>query len=282
MAEEKKKDKDLLKILKPFFLAPFRPPINVPGTINESRRALAILRSAEEERFVTRGKNKGKDVTRINQPSVNRSIRMVTREPDFNWKRPTTTPITTLDFFHQDGTRKAPFGVSTDPVTGQIRRLAASSLSDNARFQGLKFNLGQALAEVPTGQFIGRGTTGSRKSLYSRWTDKAVGPEGKAQIRPEGTWQPRDLKGRLGKAKPNPSTKMQTGLRNLASGSVTRAALPVVKRMLNVHPAVQAYINIDDMIRQMSGSGITERTRDQIKESIKRDNTYNIGPLLPF
>lgn len=52
--------------------------------------------------------------------------------------------------------------------------------------------------------------------------------------------------------------------------------------MLNVHPAVQAYINIDDMIRQMSGSGITERTRDQIKESIKRDNTYNIGPLLPF
>lgn len=284
MAEEKKKDKDLLKILKPFFLAPFRPPITVPGTINESRRALAILRNAEQGRFIFRGSQSGVNVTNISQPSIGRSIRMATLPPELNFssKKPTKTPITYLDFFRQGSLEDAPFGVSTDPVTGEIRRTAAPSLSQNARYQGMKFNLGQAIAEAPTGQFKGQGTTGSRRALYTRGTGGAIGPTGMAQVRPDGTWQPRDTRGRLGTARPNPSAQLQQGLRNLASGSVTRAALPVVKRMLNVHPAVQAYINIDDMIRQMSGSGITERTRDQIKESIKKDNTYNIGPLLPF
>ena len=289
MAEKKKQEVNPLQILSTFF--GFRPPINIPGTINESRRALAILRSAEQERFVFRGNKSGATLLRIEQPAINRQLRQATLPPEMNFssKKPVKTPLTYLDFFRQGDTGDYSFGPSVDPETNKVRRLAAPNLSQNARYQGLKFNLGQALAEVPTGQFRGHGVSQSRRLMYTRGSDGAIGPTGLAQVRPDGTWQPRDARGRLGTARLNPSTKLQQGLRTLASQNVVRQALPVVKTLINIDPRIQALMTVNDVVEGITGRSIPGYLYDASVESskvlektLKKDPTVNVGPILPF
>lgn len=278
-------DEDLVS---PLFLWSDTGPLQIPGTINESRRARAILRSAEQERFVFRGNKGGATLLRIEQPAINRQLRQVTLPPDMNFssKKPVKTPLTYLDFFRQGDTGDYSFGPSVDPETNKVRRLAAPNLSQNARYQGLKFNLGQALAEVPTGQFRGHGVSKSRRLMYTRGSDGAIGPTGLAQVRPEGTWQPRDARGRLGTARPNPSARLQQGLRDLAASNITRAALPVIIRQFNVHPALKAAVNIEDMFKQITGISPTktvlQEAKKQLTNTLNKAPTLNFGPLLPF
>ena len=291
MAEKKKQEVNPLQILSTFF--GFRPPINIPGTINESRRALAILRNAEAEKFVFRGGQGSTKVTNVSQPSIGRSIRLATLPPELSFgqnpKRPPKAPTTYLDFFRQGSTAQAPFGITTDPNTGEIRRLAAPNLADNARYQGMKFNLGQALEDVVPGQFKGQGTTANRRALYVRGTGGAIGPNGMAQVRPDGTWQPRDARGRLGTARPNPSAQLQQGLRTLATKNVVRQALPVVKKLINVDPRIQALMTVNDVVEGITGRSIPGYLYDASVESskvlektLKKDPTVNVGPILPF
>lgn len=278
-------DEDLVS---PLFLTPTRRPLQIPSTINESRRAQAILRSAEQERFVFRSNKGGATLLRVEQPAINRQVRQVTLPPDMNFssKKPVKTPLTYLDFFRQGDTGDYSFGPSVDPQTNKVRRLAAPNLSQNARYQGLKFNLGQALAEVPTGQFRGHGISQSRRLMYTRGSDGAIGPTGLAQVRPEGTWQPRDARGRLGTARPNPSARLKQGLRDLAASNVTRAALPVMLRQINVHPVLKFYYNFEELMQSITGKSPTREvlksTRNQLTDTLTQDERANVGPILPF
>jgi len=276
MAEEKKNEVNPLKIIQNLF--GFRPPFNVPGTINESRRALAILRGAESNNFVKAIRdNKGNPLlTRILQPSVNRDIALSTFNSPGQAK-----PSTILDFFGPNlSTKENPFGVRVDK-NGKVVRLAAPSLAQNARYQGFKFNLGQALANVPEGSFKGVGTTSSRRALYMRGSGGAIGPTGQALVRPDGNWMPRDQKGRFGKMKPNPSAQLQAGLRNLAAGNVTRQALPVLKRVLNVDPRVQGLMQANDILESMTGKGALDWFADTATE-YKQDTGVTLNPAAFF
>lgn len=282
MAEPKNKE---VLDLHPLFIIPYRPPAQVPGTINETRRAQAGLAGAESGRFVYRSPSSDAvQLTNISQPSTGRAIRQVTAPPNFFGGKG-TTPITYLDFFNKTGDQLAnnPFGVRRNEA-GQIYRNAAPNLANNARFQLFKYNLGQAVETVDAGQFKGQGTTDSRKALYSKLTGGAIGPTGSAQVRPDGTWQPRDQRGRLGTAKPNPSDRLQAGLRALATAKtpVVRKAAPVLLNMLNVHPAIKTFMNVEDVLKQTTGKTITERTRDQLTKLLKVAPKTNLGPLLPF
>ena len=278
-------DEDLVS---PLFLTPTRKPIQIPGTINESRRARAILRSAEQERFVYRGNKAGTTLFQLEQPAVNRKVRLITAPPEMNFssQKPVKTPITYLDFFRQGHTGDYSFGPSFDPETNKVRRLAAPNFSQNARYQGLKFNLGQALAEVPTGQFKGHGVSQSRRLMYTRGSDGAIGPTGLAQVRPEGTWQPRDARGRLGTARVNPSARLQQGLRDLAASNITRTALPVILRQFNVHPVLKFYYNFEELMQSITGKSPTREvltnTRNQLTDTLTQDERANVGPILPF
>lgn len=276
MAEDKEKQPNPLKIVQNLF--GFRPPINVPGTINESRRALAILRSAESGKFIRSLRNSlGQPMlTRIQQPSVGRNVSLSSL-----YYTGKNKPSTTLDFFGRNLSLKDdPFGVRVDK-NGKVVRLAAPNLAQNARYQGLKFNLGQALAMVPEGSFKGQGTTPGRRALYMRGSGGAIGPSGQAFVRPDGNWMPRNLKGQFGKMKPNPAVKLQSGLRTLAAGNVTRQALPVLKRVLNVDPRVQAMLQANDVIEAATGKGPLAWFAD-FATDYKKDTGVSLNPASFF
>lgn len=276
MAEEKDQQPNPLKIIQTLF--GFRPPINVPGTINESRRALAILRNAESGRFIRSLKDStGKPMlTRIKQPSIGRDVSLSSLYYSGKNK-----PSTVLDFFGPNSSAKTnPFGVRVDK-NGKVVRLAAPNLAQNARYQGLKFNLGQALGMVPEGSFKGQGTTAARRALYMKGSGGAIGPSGQAFVRPDGNWMPRNLKGQFGKMKPNPAVKLQSGLRTLAAGNVTRQALPVLKRVLNVDPRVQALLTVNDVVEAATGKGPLSWFTDFATE-YKKDTGVSLNPASFF
>lgn len=276
MAEEKKDQlKDALKILKPFLTLPFRPPVNVPGTINESRRAQALWRSLYKN--VQSFPGTEASLTTEHSPAIGRRATLATKAPSGNRKLPTSS----INFFSVDPQYSPStnryfntFGTGDKPFRGGLK---------DAKLQGLLYQLGDLFERMPAGSVSGAGTDQQRRTAYQRLTGGALGPEGDAFIRPDdGRFQPRDEKGRLGKAVPNPSKRLQAGLSRLASGNVVRAAAPFAKNIPNLHPGVQAFINLDDMLRQMTGKGFLERNRDQVEKTLKKDPTINLAPLLPF
>lgn len=272
---EKKKDqlKDALKILKPFLTVPFRPPIKVPRTINESRRAQALMRSLYKSVQTFPGQEA--TLTTASSPAIGRRATL-TVQPNPKGKLATSN----INFFSIDPQYNpvsdryfSTFGTGDKPFRGNLK---------DAKFQGLLSQLGDLFDRMPPGSVSGVGTESQRKKVYQRFTGNALGPTGQGFVRPNGQIQPRDEKGRLGKAVPNPSRRLKEGLPRLAYGNVVRAATPFVKNIPNLHPGVQAFINLDDMLRQMTGKGFLERNRDQVEKTLKKDPTINLSPLLPF
>ena len=117
--------------------------------------------------------------------------------------------------------------------------------------------------------------------MYIRGSGGAIGPTGQAFVRPDGNWMPRDEKGRFGKMKPNPSAKLQAGLRKLASGNVTRQALPVLKQFRNIDPRVQALLQANDILDSMTGKGALDWFADTATQ-YKQDTGVTLNPAAFF
>jgi hypothetical protein len=269
MAKKKKDKPSWRDILRPLFQTTFRPPLQLPQTINESRRALALLRSLPKETQLKVKKTselptyRPQDIRGVSSYSAatNRSIGAGVTPPTAGRKLPTSGII----FSGPNGYGDAPFPGG----------------ASNAKHQGFLWQLGDVIESLPAGGVSGHGIDDKRRKVYQRY---GIGPEGQAFKRSDGRLQPRDQKGKLGKAT-DTAGRLKGGLTRMAAGNVVRQLAPKFVQQIN-HPYAQAYLNVDDLIRQITGEGITERTvggtRDQLQRTLEKDQTINFGPLLPF
>jgi hypothetical protein len=262
MAEKKKNQPSWRDALRPLLLTARHlfTPLPYSQTINESRRALALLRSLPEK---TKLQMRPSGSGRIESfsPATNRQVQVSITRPTAGRKLPTSG----MAFSGPEGFYDSPF----------------PGYDKNAKHQGLLFQIGDVLENVPPGGFSGVGSDSRRMKAYQRY---GIGPEGQAYKRPDGRFQPRNPDGTLGKAT-DAAGRLKGGLGRLAAGNVIRQLAPLMVQRLQ-HPAAQAYLNVDDIIRQITGEGITERTlggtRDQLQQTIEKDKTVNFGPLLPL
>lgn len=242
---DKKKDK--LRI-SPLFVFPNRPPITVPGSINESRRAQALLRNLYRYRD-TYTKPSGTRVTLQSMPAIGRTVRSTETPPIFNRK----TPTTVIGF-----TENRNYSHGDAPFRGGLR---------DAKLQGLLYQLGDIFNRAPSGTISGEGIDQQRRNAYNRFTGGVLDRvTGEAFRRPDGRFMPRDERGRFGTAKPNPGPRLQSGLSRLAAGDVVRTAAPYAMRLLNIDPRIQAAVNADQMLRDATGKGSVERVYDALTE----------------
>lgn len=260
MAEKKKDKPSLRDILRPLFQTAFRPPLQLPQTINESRRALALLKSLPNKTKITI-RPSGSGRVESFSPATNRQVQAGVTRPTAGRKLPTSG----MAFSGPAGFYDAPF----------------PGYDKNAKHQGLLFQIGDVIENLPPGGFTGVGSDDRRMKAYQRY---GIGPKGQAYKRPDGRLQPRNPDGTLGKAT-DTAGRLKGGLTRMAAGNVVRQLAPRIVPLAN-HPLAQAYLNVDDIIRQMTGEGITERTfggsSTQLERSLKKDPTINFSPLLPF
>ena len=269
MAEKKKNQPSWRDILRPLFQTTFRPPLQLPQTINESLRALALLRSLPKETQLRVIKTsqlpayRPQDIRGVSSYSAatNRSAGAGVTPPTAGRKLPTSG----IMFSGPNGFGDAPFPGG----------------ASNAKHQGFLWQLGDVIESLPAGGVSGYGIDDKRRKVYQRY---GIGPTGQAFKRPDGRLQPRNPNGTLGKAT-DTAGRLKGGLTRMAEGNVVRQLAPKIVPLAN-HPLAQAYLNVDDIVRQITGEGMTERTlgatRDQLQRTIEKDKTINFGPLLPF
>ena len=264
-------------LVNPLFLWSDRGPLQTPGTINESRRAQALMRSLYKSVQTFPGQEA--TLTTASSPAIGRRATLAV-QPNPKGKLATSN----INFFSIDpqynpaGDRYfSTFGTGDKPFRGGLK---------DAKFQGLLSQLGDLFDRMPPGSVSGVGTESQRKKAYQRFTGNALGPTGQGFVRPNGQFQPRDEKGRLGKAVPNPSRRLKDGLTRLAYGNVVRAAEPYMRQLFNVHPALKGYYNFESIIQDITGKSPTRETikaaNEQIKKSLTAAPSLNFGPLLPF
>jgi hypothetical protein len=262
MAEKKKDKPSWRDILKPLFLNARHVLTPLPQTINESVRAIAFQRSLPNKTQLKVGRSGNVigvgSFSRANNRSVGASI----TPPTAGRKLPTSGIAFT-----------GPQGFSDQPFPGGAK---------NAKHQALLWQLGDIIENLPAGGVEGTGSDARRRNAYQRY---GIGPEGLAYKRPDnGKLQPRSATGQLGKAT-DAAGRLKGGLGRLAAGNVVRQLAPLMVQRLQ-HPYVQAYQNVDNIVRQITGEGITERTvggtRDQLQQTLEKNQTINFGPLLPF
>ena len=260
MAEKKKDQPSLKDLLKPLFQTVFRPPLQIPQTINESRRALALLRSLPNKTKVTI-RPSGSGLINSFSPATNRSVTASVTRPTAG----RTNPTTTVGF-------TGPQGFENQKFRGALK---------SAKYQGLLYQLGDVLKNTPPGTFYGVGSDDQRKIVYQRY---GLGPQGVAYKRPDGTFQPRNPTGTLGKAT-DASGRLTSGLARLAENNVVRTLTPKVLQMLNVHPALKTYVNVENTVKDLTGVSLTkEYTKNATRELLKilnRAPTMNYNSL-PF
>jgi len=260
MAEKKKEEQSWRDILRPLFQTLKVSNVSIPQTINESRRAAALLRSLPNKTQVSTYRY-GSGKVESFSPVTNRQVVGGITRPTLDRKYPTSG----VGFM-------GPQGIDNQAFSGGFK---------NAKLQGLLFQLGDVIQNLPPGGVQGYGSDQQRRNVYQRY---GFGPQGEAYKRPDGRLQPRDDKGRLGKAT-DTAGRLKGGLTRMAAGNVVRQLAPAIAQRVN-HPLAQAYLNVDDILRQITGEGITERTlggtRDQLQQTIEKDKTVNFGPLLPF
>lgn len=272
MAEKKDQLKDVLRILKPLFTPGFRLPFNVPGTINESRRAQALLRSLPKSIQSFPGIEA--NLTTAYSPAIGRRATLATKAPSGKRKLPTSS----INFFSVDPQYNPKtnryfdtFGTGDKPFMGGLK---------DVKLQGLLYQLGDLFDKVPAGSVGGIGTESQRRKVYQRLTGNALGPEGEAFVRPDdGRFQPRDEKGRLGKAVPNPSKRLQAGLPRLAAGSVVRTAAPYLMKAINIDPRVQAMLNANDLVEKVTGKNIPQLFKDTATD-YKQQTGVSLNPAM--
>ena len=258
---EKKKDKQTWRdVLRPLLLTARHLLTPLPQTINESVRAKAFEKLLPGRTNLEIRPSGSTKVTSYS-PANNRSVGGLSIPPTAG----RTLPKSDIIF-------SGPNGWYDKPFPGGAK---------NAKHQALLWQLGDIIENLPAGGIAGYGSDQRRRNAYQRY---GIGPEGQAFKRPDGRLQPRDQRGRLGKAT-DASGRLKGGLTRLAAGNVVRQLAPLMGQRLQ-HPYVQAYQNVDDIVRQITGEGITERTlggtRDQLQQTLEKDKTINFGPLLPF
>jgi hypothetical protein len=269
MAENKKDKPSWRDALRPLFQTAFRPALQLPQTINESRRALALLRSLPHKtQLKVKNSLQPNNYTNADIRGVGSYSQATNRSagagvaPPFDGRR---LPTSGIAFTGPNGFQDAPF-------PGGAR---------NAKHQGFLWQLGDVIETIPPGTVTGYGIDDKRRKVYQRY---GIGPTGEAFKRPDGRLQPRSATGQLGKAT-DAAGRLKGGLTRMAQGNVVRALDPKILKQLN-HPLAQAYLNVDDIVRQITGEGITERTlglsRDQLQKTFEKDPTTNVGPILPF
>ena len=268
MAEKKKDQTSWRDILRPLFQTTFRPPLQLPQTINESLRALALLRSLPKEtklrvKQTLQLPTRPQDIRAVSSYSsaTNRSAGASVTPPTAGRKLPTSGILFS-----------GPIGFEDAPFPGGASR---------AQHHGFLWQLGDVIESLPAGGVSGHGIDDKRRKVYQRY---GIGPTGQAFKRPDGRLQPRNPDGTLNKAT-DTAGRLKGGLTRMAAGNVVRQLAPKIVPLAN-HPLAQAYQNVDDIVRQITGEGITERTlggtRDQLQQTIEKDKTINFGPLLPF
>jgi len=260
MAEKKKDQPSWRDALRPLFFAARHLLTPLPQTINESVRARAFEKSLPNKTQLTVRPSGATRVTSYS-PANNRSVGGASVPPTAGRKLSTSGILFS-----------GPNGWYDQPFPGGAK---------NAKHQALLWQLGDIIENLPPGGIEGYGSDQRRRNAYQRY---GIGPQGQAFKRPDGRLQPRDERGRLGKAT-DAAGRLKGGLGRLAAGNVVRQLAPLMVQRLQ-HPYVQAYQNVDDILRQITGEGITERTlggtRDQLQQTIEKDKTVNFGPLLPF
>lgn len=290
MAEEKKKDeqsflRDALKILSPLFLNPTKPGFNLPGTINQSRRAEALLRG------INRRLQTGSPAVehtpysssrRITLPAIGRTADMLTLNNMTSGDR----PLSTIAFGFDRHTAQR----LSDP---NRRRGRVGSdmpfrygLSD-PKNQALRYILGNFMDNVPEKSVIsGRGIDRRRRLAYTRYTGGAIGPGGRGYRNAAGNFQGFDANNRFMKAVPNPTNRLQAPLLNsvragLEGRPLYQAASPVLRRVLNVDPRVQALLTVNDVVEAATGKGPLSWFTDFATE-YKKDTGVSLNPAAFF
>jgi len=258
---EKRKDKQTWRdVLRPLFLTARHLLTPLPQTINESVRARAFQKSLPNKTQLTVRPSGATRVTSYS-PANNRSVGGASVRPTAGRKLPTSGIMFS-----------GPKGFYDQPFPGGAQ---------NAKHQALLWQLGDIIENLPAGGVSGHGVDDKRQRVYQRY---GIGPTGEAFKRPDGRLQPRNPNGTLGKAT-DTAGRLKGGLTRMAAGNVVRQLAPKIVPLAN-HPLAQAYLNVDDIVRQITGEGITERTlggsRDQLKKTLEKDPNFNYSSLLPF
>lgn len=233
------------------------------GTIDERRRAKALLRSLSQQRDLKLKPNprqRGLD-NRNNdylanfdkirtRPAVGRAVVTST------FKKGPKTNKYDVSFYNYDT------GVRDSPFAGGSR---------NAKFQGLNYMLGNAMdKDIPKNNMIKiQATDGRRVKAYERGTggglkfkpypwepDTAVGGEATTYKNKKGNFQPM-VDGKFTEAKPNPGDRLRSGLIRLATSDTAK------KRILKAVPAFTKGVPLVNAI--MTGADIGEAMRKHLK-----------------
>ena len=205
-----------------------------PQSINETKRAKALLRSLQQGRGIERRQRVGEftgtthNMTNRRLPAIGRSVMSNTMTGP-NYK----TPLSSVDFFSNDN---GGMGLGNKPFKGGLK---------DSKSKALKFQLGKFFEELPTNSRIKISSTDSRRSnAYDRMTKGALkfqpfektlpleGGEANSYVTKKGNIQPR-VNNKFTKAVPNPAEALQQPLRDAAT-----AVTPVIRRL----PALQRFI----------------------------------------
>jgi hypothetical protein len=197
------------------------------NSINETKRAQALLRSLAQGRDVERAPSNIKSRTR---PAVNRTV-TTTQIGESKSGR----PIYDVSFFNNDGT-----GVKDKPFKGGIR---------DSKLKGLNYMLGQAFEkDIKKNSTLKiTATDDKRAKAYNRMTKGALqfeswgtpefelpGADAKTYVNKKGNFQP-IVKGKFTKSKPNPGEQLKQHLIKAAT-----ASKPIIRKIAKPLKSVQA------------------------------------------
>ena len=286
MAEEKKKEEEFslreaLKILSPLFLNPTKPGFNIPGTINQSRRAEALLRGIQRRLKVENTPYSSQ--RRITLPAIGRNADMLT----LNDMTRSGRPISTIAFgFDSNATDRILNSPNRGRRAGGMDLPFRYGLSD-PKNQALRYILGDFMDNVPNQSVVsGRGIDRRRRLAYTRYTGGAIGPEGRGYRNAAGNFQGFDANNRFMKSVPNPTNRLQAPLLNsvragLEGRPLIQAASPVLRRVLNVDPRVQALLTVNDVVEAATGKGPLSWFTD-FATDYKKDTGVSLNPAAFF
>lgn len=244
--------------------------INKGGTVDERKRAQALLRSLAQNRdFKIGGQPVRPDYFR-NRPAIGRTVVTSNLGPGPSGK------VNQFDvsFYNNNGT-----GVSDNPFPGGAR---------NSKYKALYYMLGQALdKDIPNNRMLKidatddrrvkayeRGTKGALKfepykySQYSDFETRLPGGTSSTYKNKKGNFQPM-IDGKFTKSKPNPADSLRSSLiRAATGGELFRAIRSTLTPNQAPGPAVFDLIGkpiVEGMLKTIGKPGQSNMSRLGIK-----------------
>ena len=226
------------------------------GTINEQRRARALLRSLAQGRDYSKSETKdGRSYQTRKRPAVGRGV--VTTKFSKNAR---TTDIYDISFYGNNGVQDQPF---------------KGGLKDS-KLKALNYMLGQALdKDVPKNNMIKIDATDDRRvKAYTRGTKGALkfqpfdfnlgelelttGGTAKSYKNKAGNFQP-IVKGKFTKSVPNPGDHLRSGL--IRAATAAEPTYRAIQRILSLTRPIGA----DPINAIMTGADIGKWMRNNLK-----------------